>query len=53
MAGMLEPDEGYAPMVSLDDLIIIFLFCSPRLSSFQTLAERASFRWGSLLRCGG
>ena len=42
----VEVDEGYAPVVLLDDSIIISFFCSPRLSSFQTLAERASFKRG-------
>ena len=41
--GRRELDRGYAPVASLDNSTIIFLFRYPRLSSFQTLAARASF----------
>ena len=51
MDGIMEPDEGYAPVASLDDSTIIFLFYSPRLSSFQPLPKWASFGWGLLLWC--
>ena len=47
MAGMLEPDKGYVLAVTLEDLTIIFLFCSPRLSSFQTIVERLHLNGGS------
>ena len=49
----LELDRGYAPVASSDNLTIVFLFRSPRLFSFQTLAERASFGRGSLSRVEG
>ena len=43
-----ELDEGYATVASPCHLTILFLFRSPRLSGFQTLAKRVSFGRGSL-----
>ena len=48
----LELDWFYTPVLYLDNLTIILIFrYPPRLSSFQTLPERALFGQGSLLRC--
>ena len=44
----VEPVKGYAPVASSENSTIVFIFCSPGLSSFQTLVERLHLNGGSL-----